>query len=35
MSLIGEYGSNVINGAGCGGVEADGNIWLNAGGLCV
>lgn len=31
MSLIGEYGSEVINGAGCGGVEADGNIWLNAG----
>ncbi|MCT7961800.1 hypothetical protein NG791_14080 [Laspinema sp. D1] len=31
MSIIGEYSSELINGAGCGGVEVDGKIWLNAG----
>ncbi len=31
MNIVGEYGSQVINGAGCGGVEVNGNMWLNAG----
>jgi len=31
MKIVGEYGNQVFNGAGCGGVEAGGNIWLNAG----
>ncbi len=31
MKIVGEYGNNVINGAGCGGVEAGGNVYLNAG----
>ncbi|WP_017304200.1 hypothetical protein [Spirulina subsalsa] len=31
MSIIGEYSNEVVNGAGCGGVEVDGTIWLNAG----
>ncbi|BAQ66758.1 hypothetical protein [Geminocystis sp. NIES-3709] len=31
MSIVGEYGSQVLNGAGCGGVEVDGKVWLNAG----
>lgn len=31
MQIVGEYGNQVFNGAGCGGVEAGGNVWLNAG----
>ena len=31
MSLNGEYGANVVNGAGCGGVQVDDYMWLNAG----
>ena len=31
MSIVGEYGNQVINGAGCGGVEGDGSIYMNAG----
>jgi len=31
MKIIGEYGNAVINGAGCGGVEANGRIFLNGG----
>ncbi len=31
MKIVGEYGKQVINGAGCGGVEAGGNVYLNAG----
>ncbi len=31
MSIVGEYGREVINGAGCGGVEGDGSIYMNAG----
>ncbi len=31
MSLVGEYGQEVINGAGCGGVEVGNHMWLNAG----
>ena len=31
MQIVGEYGNQVFNGAGCGGVEAGGNIYLNAG----
>ncbi len=31
MQIVGEYSNDVINGAGCGGVEAGGNVYLNAG----
>ena len=31
MKIVGEYGNQVFNGAGCGGVEAGGNVYLNAG----
>lgn len=31
ISIVGEYGNQVINGAGCGGVEGDGDIFINAG----
>ncbi len=31
MSIVGEYDNQVINGAGCGGVQADNQMWLNAG----
>ncbi|MBR9911116.1 MAG: hypothetical protein GYB33_12280 [Gammaproteobacteria bacterium] len=31
MTIVGEYGNQVVNGAGCGGVEVDGQMWLNAG----
>ena len=31
MSVIGEYDNQVINGAGCGGVQVDDDMWLNAG----
>jgi hypothetical protein len=31
MSIVGEYGNAVINGAGCGGVEGEGEIFINAG----
>ena len=31
MSLSGEYGANVVNGAGCGGVQVGDYMWLNAG----
>lgn len=31
MQIVGEYGSKVVNGAGCGGVESKGSMFLNAG----
>ena len=31
MTIVGEYGDQVVNGAGCGGVEAKGTIYINAG----
>ena len=31
MQIVGEYGSEVVNGAGCGGVQAGDDMWLNAG----
>lgn len=31
MSIVGEYGREVINGAGCGGVQVGNDMWLNAG----
>ena len=31
MRIVGEYGNRMVNGAGCGGVEAGGRMWLNAG----
>jgi hypothetical protein len=31
MTVVGEYGNNVINGAGCGGVQVGDEMWLNAG----
>lgn len=31
MAIVGEYDNQVINGAGCGGVEVNGKMWLNAG----
>jgi hypothetical protein len=31
MKIVGEYGNAVINGAGCGGVEANGRMFLNGG----
>jgi hypothetical protein len=31
MKIVGEYGKQVFNGAGCGGVEAGGKVYLNAG----
>lgn len=31
MKIIGEYGNAIINGAGCGGVESNGRIFLNGG----
>ena len=31
MSIVGEYGNQSVNGAGCGGVEVEGTMWLNAG----
>jgi len=31
MTITGEYGQQVINGAGCGGVQVDDSMWLNAG----
>lgn len=31
MKIIGEYGNAVMNGAGCGGVEANGHMFLNGG----
>lgn len=31
MEIVGEYGREVINGAGCGGVEVGGSVYLNAG----
>ena len=31
MAIEGEYGRAIVNGAGCGGVEANGSIFLNAG----
>jgi hypothetical protein len=31
MSLTGEFGREVVNGAGCGGVQIDDTMWLNAG----
>ena len=31
MSIKGEYGNGVINGAGCGGVQVDTKVFLNAG----
>lgn len=31
MSIVGEYGNQAINAAGCGGVQVDDKVWLNAG----
>jgi hypothetical protein len=31
MSIVGEYGNEVINGAGCAGAQSGDQIWLNAG----
>ena len=31
MHIVGEYGNEIINGAGCGGVQVDNHLWLNAG----
>lgn len=31
MAITGEYGQQIINGAGCGGVQVDDKMWLNAG----
>ncbi|MDJ0705876.1 MAG: hypothetical protein QNJ46_21625 [Leptolyngbyaceae cyanobacterium MO_188.B28] len=31
MTIVGEYDNQVINGAGCGGVQAGDQMWLNAG----
>mmetsp|Transcript_10914 Transcript_10914/g.19084 ORF Transcript_10914/g.19084 Transcript_10914/m.19084 type:complete len:597 (-) Transcript_10914:160-1950(-) len=31
MKIIGEYGNAILNGAGCGGVEANGRMFLNGG----
>ncbi len=31
MSIVGEYSQQVVNGAGCGGVQVKDKIWLNAG----
>lgn len=31
MSIVGEYGNQAVNGAGCGGVEANGQMFINAG----
>jgi hypothetical protein len=31
MQIVGEYGNQFINGAGCGGVETGNTVWLNAG----
>ncbi|WP_069791727.1 hypothetical protein A5482_013015 [Cyanobacterium sp. IPPAS B-1200] len=31
MTIVGEYDNQVLNGAGCGGVEVNGKMWLNGG----
>ncbi|MEM9218961.1 MAG: hypothetical protein AAGD25_32090 [Cyanobacteria bacterium P01_F01_bin.150] len=31
MNIVGEYEQQVVNGAGCGGVQAENHMWLNAG----
>lgn len=31
MTIVGEYGNQQINGAGCGGIQAGDQMWLNAG----
>lgn len=31
MTIVGEYDNQVVNGAGCGGVQAENQMWLNAG----
>lgn len=31
MTIVGEYDNQVVNGAGCGGVQAGSRMWLNAG----
>lgn len=31
MAIVGEYGNEVINGAGCGGGQSGANMWINAG----
>ncbi|WP_454060874.1 hypothetical protein [Candidatus Nitrospira salsa] len=31
MTIVGEYGQEVINGAGCGGIQVGDHMWLNAG----
>ena len=31
MNIVGEYDNQVVNGAGCGGVQVGDNMWLNAG----
>ncbi len=31
MTIVGEYGNQVVNGAGCGGGQSGANMWINAG----
>eukprot|EP00568_Trieres_chinensis_P011220 CAMPEP_0183297052 /NCGR_PEP_ID=MMETSP0160_2-20130417/4431_1 /TAXON_ID=2839 ORGANISM="Odontella Sinensis, Strain Grunow 1884" /NCGR_SAMPLE_ID=MMETSP0160_2 /ASSEMBLY_ACC=CAM_ASM_000250 /LENGTH=581 /DNA_ID=CAMNT_0025458787 /DNA_START=133 /DNA_END=1878 /DNA_ORIENTATION=+ len=31
MEIVGEYGNEVVNGAGCGGAQVGDHVWLNAG----
>ena len=31
MQIVGEYGNQIVNGAGCGGVQVGEEMWLNAG----
>lgn len=31
MRIVGEYGNQVVNGAGCAGVQTDNHVWINAG----
>lgn len=31
MAIIGEYGKEAVNGAGCGGIQTNNEIWFNAG----
>lgn len=31
MAIVGEYGNQIVNGAGCGGAQSGDHVWLNAG----
>src|SRR5690606_29479847 len=31
MTIVGEYGNEVVNGAGCAGAQSGNQVWLNAG----